>query len=65
MARPGAWDRPEALTPLLKEKSGLTALVERFDGLGKAKGDMDDWLAMAREEQTSEEIGRASCRERV
>jgi peptide chain release factor 2 len=54
LAKPGAWDKPEALTPLLKEKSGLTALVERFDGLGKTKGDMDDWLAMAKEEQTSE-----------
>lgn len=54
LSEPGAWDNPEKLTPVLQEKSHLGDHVERLEDLLKAKGDLDDWLEMAKEEPTDD-----------
>ncbi len=54
LTRPGAWDKPEALTPLLREKSRLEEDLARWEKLAKAREDLEMWLDMARDEQTQE-----------
>ncbi|MGE4298813.1 MAG: peptide chain release factor 2 [Desulfovibrionaceae bacterium] len=54
LSKPGAWDKPEKLTPLLQEKRRLDQRVAEWEVLLKAKTDLDDWLAMAREDQGDE-----------
>ena len=54
LAEPGAWDQPEKLTPLLQEKTRLSEIVIEWDKLLKAKDDLNEWLTLAREEQTQE-----------
>ncbi len=49
ISKPGAWDNPEALTPLLKEKSSLEDEIGRLDVLEKSHSDMEEWLALAAE----------------
>jgi peptide chain release factor 2 len=56
LSKPGAWDQPEKLTPLLKEKSRLGEMIERLEGLSKARADLDEWLEMAREDETPEVV---------
>lgn len=58
MAKPGAWDNPEALTPLLQEKSQLDESVQKLESLKKNEQDLREWLDFADEEQ-SEEILQA------
>jgi peptide chain release factor 2 len=60
LAKPGAWDRPDELTPMLKEKSQLSGQVTQWEDLSRAKADLDEWLVMAREEQTAEVLGALS-----
>jgi peptide chain release factor 2 len=55
LSKPGAWDHPERLTPMLQEKSRLEEQVEKWEDLAKSKADLDDWLAMA-EEEPSEDV---------
>ncbi len=57
LSKPGAWNKPEALTPILQEKSQLTDRVERLEDLLKAKQDLDDWMDMAKEEPSEEVLG--------
>ncbi len=57
LARPGAWDKPEALTPLLQEKRRLEDEVNRLSALKKAHDDMEEWLLLA------SESGEAEARE--
>jgi peptide chain release factor 2 len=54
LAKPGAWDAPEALTPLLQEKSQLSHKIERYKMLLKARDDAQEWLDMASEDQSTE-----------
>ncbi|WP_308622123.1 peptide chain release factor 2 [uncultured Desulfovibrio sp.] len=49
LARPGAWDKPEALTPLLQEKRRLEDEIDRLSALKKAHDDMEEWLLLATE----------------
>jgi len=50
LARPGAWDAPERLTPVLREKSALTAKIHSGDKLSAAKNDLAEWLELAKDE---------------
>ena len=54
LGQPGAWDNPDKLTPVLKEKSRLEADVSLWEGLLKAKTDLEEWLEMAGEDQSSD-----------
>lgn len=54
LAAPDAWSDPEALTPVLREKSALEAELERLDSLEKAKSDVEDWLLLAEEDGGAE-----------
>lgn len=56
LAAPDAWSQPEALTPVLQEKSRLEGERERFSRLQNARNDMDDWLALAEEEPSDEAL---------
>jgi peptide chain release factor 2 len=51
LSKPGAWDKPELLTPVLREKSGLEFRLATYDTLSQAKADVDDWLVLAQEDQ--------------
>lgn len=57
ISRPGAWDNPAAMTPLLREKSALEEEIARLDRLEKQRQDMDDWLLMAQENENNDEEG--------
>lgn len=54
LSRPGAWDNPDALRPMLKEKSRLEDRAARLGNLRKAKQDVEEWLDLAQEEPTEE-----------
>lgn len=56
LARPGAWDKPEALTPLLQEKRRLEDEVARLTRLKTCHDDMQEWLALAAEEEDQEAL---------
>ena len=56
LSRPGAWDKPEALTPLLREKRQLEDEVERLGALKTAYDDMQAWLELAGEDQGEEAL---------
>ncbi len=50
MAKPDAWQHPELMTPLLREKSTLAGKAEQFRALQKTWQDLDDWLLMAQDD---------------
>jgi len=54
LSKPGAWDKPEALTPVLKEKSQLTTKLGMYDDMSEAKDDLDAWLELAQEDPDEE-----------
>ncbi|WP_316900449.1 peptide chain release factor 2 [Pseudodesulfovibrio indicus] len=56
LSKPGAWDKPEALTPLLREKSQLSTKLEMYDNLAEAKDDLDAWLELAHEDPEEESL---------
>ncbi len=47
LAAPDAWANPEALTPILQEKSRLSTELARLERLDKAHADMHEWLELA------------------
>ncbi|MBU1611683.1 MAG: peptide chain release factor 2 [Proteobacteria bacterium] len=51
MAKPGAWDTPDAMTSLLKEKSQLTHKIKTYSRLLEAKDDLVSWLELAQEDE--------------
>ena len=55
LSSPGAWDNPDALTPILREKAALETQVDRLERLKQAKEDLEEWLMLA-EEDSSEEV---------
>jgi len=56
LSRPGAWDKPESLTPVLKEKSQLTSKLEMYESLLEAKDDLEAWLELAQEDPSDESL---------
>lgn len=54
LSAPHAWSEPEALTPVLREKSALEGEIERLNGLQKARSDVEDWLLLAEEDDGAE-----------
>ena len=56
ISQPGAWDKPEALTPLLQEKRRLEDEVERLGKLKTCCDDMNEWLALAAESEDPEAL---------
>jgi len=54
LSKDGAWDDPEALKPLLQEKSRLSSLVKLWGHLRQSKEDLDEWLLLAHEDQSPE-----------
>ncbi len=49
LSAPDAWNTPEKLTPVLREKSRLESELARLDRLDTARTDMLDWLALAQD----------------
>ena len=56
LSRPGAWDKPEALTPLLREKRQLEDEAKRLTDLKTAHDDMLAWQELAGEEESEEAL---------
>ena len=56
LSKPGAWDKPDALTPALKEKSQLTGKLDMYESLVAAKDDLEAWLELAQEEPNEESL---------
>ncbi len=56
LAAPGAWDNPEALTPVLQEKSRLENEIGRCERLESLRRDVEDWLSLAGEEESQETL---------
>ncbi len=54
LAAPGAWDKPETLTPVLQEKSRLEGEIGRIEKLRGRRDDVQDWLSLAEEEEDQE-----------
>ena len=54
ISRPGAWDNPEALTPILQEKRRLEDEAERLSRLKTSHDDMIEWLSLAAEDDDQE-----------
>ncbi|MHC1788876.1 peptide chain release factor 2 [Solidesulfovibrio sp.] len=50
LSKPNAWDNPERMTPILREKSVLTNKVADSERLLAAKADLDEWLGMAKDD---------------
>ena len=56
LSRPNAWDNPEALTPLLREKRQLEDEVARLNALKTCHDDMHEWLELAVESGEDEAL---------
>jgi peptide chain release factor 2 len=54
LAKPGAWDAPERLTPILREKSALSSKIDGGEKLLAAREDLDEWLGMAKDDGSAE-----------
>ncbi len=56
LSKPGAWDKPDSLTPVLKEKSQLNTKLDMYNGLSEAKDDLEAWLELAMEDADEEAL---------
>ena len=54
LSAPGAWDKPELLTPVLQEKTLLSDQVEEWEELAKAHSNTQEWIELAAEEASEE-----------
>ncbi len=54
LSAPGAWDKPELLTPVLQEKTQLESQVNEWETLSLARDNAQEWVEMAAQEQTDE-----------
>lgn len=54
ISAPGAWDKPDLLTPVLQEKTQLSGQVEEWEALEASRNNVLEWLEMAAEEETAE-----------
>jgi len=60
LAKPGVWESPERMTPLLREKSALSAKVTGGEKLAAAKDDLEEWLGLAKDEGSQEVLDALS-----
>lgn len=60
LTKPGAWDNPEALRPILKEKSRLEDRAARLSALRKRRDDVEEWLVLAQDEQSQDVLATLS-----
>jgi len=56
LSKPGAWDKPEELTPVLREKSGLEFRVGMYDALTTARDNVVEWLELAQDGQEDDAL---------
>lgn len=54
LSSPGAWDKPDLLTPVLQEKTQLSSQVEQWESLAAAQANMTEWVELAAEEHSEE-----------
>lgn len=54
ISKPEVWQKPDAMTALLREKRSLETDIERLEKLRKCHADMTDWLGMASETENTE-----------
>jgi len=54
LGKPDIWGDTARMTPLLREKSRLAAQVAEWDALWASKDELDEWLALARDDQSQE-----------
>ncbi|MGE4293414.1 MAG: peptide chain release factor 2 [Desulfovibrio sp.] len=53
ISQPDAWNQPDKLTPVLREKSQLEHKISTYDALRKSKEDLEVWLELADEDEGS------------
>lgn len=56
ISQPDAWDDPQSITPLLQEKTRLADAIQEWSEVRRVKEDLDEWLAMAEEENGPEAL---------
>jgi peptide chain release factor 2 len=56
LSRPGAWDTPDALTPVLQEKTQLQEELEKWTQLEQSKINVQEWLELTEEEPVDENL---------
>lgn len=56
LSAPGAWDRPEALTPVLQEKTRVADQVDDWESLDRTRGNMQEWVELAADERSEETL---------
>ncbi|WP_291327829.1 peptide chain release factor 2 [Desulfovibrio sp. UCD-KL4C] len=54
LSRPGAWDKPDDLTPILREKSILEEKVSSYENLSSTHSDVAEWMTLASEDPDQE-----------
>lgn len=57
LSRPGAWDNPDALTPILQEKTQLEEEIDKWTRLEQSKTNVQEWLELAEEDPAEESLG--------
>ncbi len=63
LAQPDAWNAPEKLTPVLREKSSLEHEVARAHALSTCHNDMLEWLEMAQELESGDHTDNVELQE--
>jgi len=63
LAKPDAWNEPDKLTPVLREKSRCEASVAYNNELAQAYSDMMGWFELAQESEGSDEAEQAEILE--
>ncbi len=58
LSRPGVWDNPEKLTPVLKEKSTLEDNIKQYEDLESLQEEAREWLIFA-ENDPSQDVLQA------
>lgn len=54
LAKPEAWQNPDQLTPILREKSRLNEEISSWETLRDLHEELEEWLDMAEEDPSSE-----------
>lgn len=56
LSRPGAWDNPDRMTPVLQEKSVLSDKLELWEALKSSHEEVREWLELASMDQSEEAL---------
>lgn len=56
ISKPGAWDNPKQMTPILQEKGRLEEELKRLEALKKLRDDLTEMLELAQEEDDPETL---------